>query len=449
MRGDAANPPGRFADGYTKILESLCGVEDLTEAATDLVELISDLTCCEAVALRVHDRKDDYPYLVQKGFEEGFLEKENLLCRVDDRGRAVRDENGRAELECMCGLVLGGRTDPGRPFFTEAGSFWTNSTTELLASTSNETRGTVTRNTCNIWGYESVALVPVPGGGEIVGLLQANSRERGRFDRSMIDFLEKVCRRVGPAIERCWCSEELRRLEKEFEESRRGSETMVALGEMAATLAHEVKNPLAGMMLSATRLRKALRGDEKLEPLVEHLCSSINTLSETVVRATDSVRGPKIERSEIGLNELLESAVSLVAPAASAKGVRIIREFDPDLPRLLGDASFLRRAFLNLLLNGLEAMPLSGSLRAETRKAEDREVEVIIADTGPGIDPVDADKVFDPFFSKKPGGTGLGLGIVRRIVELHSGTVSLRPGAAGGTEAVVRLPAGGAEAGAR
>ena len=435
--------PSRFVQPYVRVLETLCGAEEFHAAAKVLLGEVSRATGCEATALRIHDRRDDYPYFVYHGFDESFMEKESSLCACDAEGCVARSEDGVPVLECMCGLVLSGKADPRARFFTEYGSFWTNSTTEMLSETSDGTRGTKTRNTCNAWGYESVALVPLLAGSRVVGLIQANSRERGRFDPSVLQFLDRVARHVGPAVDSVWRRQELDRLSREFEEHRRGLETKVVLGEMAATLAHEIKNPLAGMMLSATRLRKALgklEGQEKLVSITEHLCTAIDTLSETVTRVGRSVREPRLERAPVDVNEVLESAVSLVAPRASEQGVNIVRNMADDLTSISADANYLMRAFLNLIVNALDVMPSGGILRLETGRSEKGDVEVTIADTGPGVKPDEVASFFRPFETGKPGGTGLGLGIVRRIVELHSGNIDLRPGAGGGTEAVVTLP---------
>jgi signal transduction histidine kinase len=141
------------------------------------------------------------------------------------------------------------------------------------------------------------------------------------------------------------------------------------------------------------------------------------------------------------VSEVLESAVSLVAPRATEQRVGIVRDETDELPPVSADAHYLMRAFLNLLVNALDVMPAGGILSLETARSEEGDIRVTIGDTGPGIESEDAEALFRPFETKKPGGTGLGLGIVRRIVEFHSGTVTLRPGKGGGTEAVVTLPA--------
>jgi len=431
--------PQALAAPYIRILETLCAAGDFQAVGKELLAEISRVTGCEAVGLRVHDGKDDYPYFAYLGFDDSFLAIENSLCVKKPESKLVRDPSGRAALACVCGAVIRGEVDPKLPFFTAAGSFWTNSTKDLVASGALDLSNV--RGTCVARGYESVALVPLRGGGRIVGLLQANSRQRGRFGPELLDFLERVGRLAGHAVEEFWRREQLARMTREFEDRQRRAEALVAAGEMASTLAHEVKNPLAGMMLSVTRLRKLLRDNEKLAPIAEHLCASVNALNDTVGRVTRMVAGGlRLERASVQVGDVLESALYLLAPRAEAHGVRIIRDLAEGLPPVSADAGLLRQAFLNLLANALEAMPGPGRLRVRTGAGGGR-VEAVIADSGPGISAEIAEKLFRPFVTTKPDGTGLGLAIVRRIVELHEGTVALRPAAGGGTEAVVSLPA--------
>ena len=299
------------------------------------------------------------------------------------------------------------------------------------------------RGTCMARGYESVGIFPLRSRGEIVGLLQVNSRVPGRFDPETVLFLEKVAGAVSGAVVAAWSREDLERLRREFEDARRGAVNLVAMSEMASSLAHEIKNPLASMMLSANRLRRLAKGGEKLEPLAEHLCAAIQSLGETVTRITESLGQPRLELAPVSVNEVLEAAVHLVAPRAANQKVRVIRELDERLPVAAADASFLKRAFLNVLVNALDAMPAGGRLRVVSRPTGPGQIEVVIADSGPGIDARVADKLFRPFVTTKAEGTGLGLSIVRRIMELHRGSAELRPGSAGGAEAVLRLAAAG------
>ncbi len=431
----------RFADAYLRVLEGLCSSSEFRHVALAVLQEVAEAVGCEAAGLRVRDEQGDYPYFVYEGFDRSFVERENRLCQRSADGRLARDDQGALVLDCMCGLVLRGMTAPEEAFFTRGGSFWTNSTTGLLAGAAMRELKLRTRNTCNVAGYESVALVPLHAGEETVGLLQVNSRQRNRFNADCLAFLEEVGQRIGGAVRTAWRLEELERAKGEIEEQRRGRESLVVLGEMASALAHEVKNPLAIMTLSASRLRRGLKGNAKLGPVAEQLVHSMSTFSETVTRATGAVAKPRLEFEPVRANEILEESARIVASRAADQNVQIAYELAEGLPQVAGDANFLKRAFLNLLANALDAMPSGGLLRLKAGAAGNGWVEVTIADTGPGIDLDQVEKLFKPFQTTKVEGAGLGLSIARRIAELHSGEVNLRRGTNGGAEAVVRLPA--------
>jgi len=177
---------------------------------------IKEFTGFEAVGIRLREG-DDYPYYVTFGFPSTFVARENFLCVRGAGGDAVRDEHGNAELECMCGNVIRGRTDPKQPFFTDGGSFWSNCTTELLATTSESDRQSRTRNVCNAEGYESVALIPLMSDTECIGLLQLNDRRKNQFTLDLIEYFESIGASVGIALARKQADEELRRAYDEME----------------------------------------------------------------------------------------------------------------------------------------------------------------------------------------------------------------------------------------
>jgi len=174
----------------------------------EVLNLVKNATAFDAVAIRRREG-DDFPYLEVNGFGEDFVAAENYLCCRDEAGEPIYDSQGRPVIECMCGNVLRSRTDATLPFFTEGGSFWTNSTTELLAHTDPEALGVPTRNQCNKAGYESVALIPLRCGDEIVGLLQLNDTRRGRFTPEMIRFLEEIGESIGIGMARIRAEEHL------------------------------------------------------------------------------------------------------------------------------------------------------------------------------------------------------------------------------------------------
>jgi len=177
----------------------------------DILEAIQASTGVEAVAIRL-EQQGDFPYAAVRGFPPEFAAIERSLVDCDAAGLPKRDAQGGRELACMCGNVICGRTDPAFPFFTEGGSFWTNSTTQLLASATEKERQSVTRNQCNAFGYESVALIPVRANGNTIGLLQLNDRRPDRFNVGIIQFLEELSASVGVAFKRQQTEERYRML---------------------------------------------------------------------------------------------------------------------------------------------------------------------------------------------------------------------------------------------
>ena len=188
-------------DLASQILATLNRDNDIAQLVKDILRLIKEETGIEAVGLRLREG-DDFPYYESSGFPESFVEAERHLCTRDGDGNIVRGADGRPILECMCGNVLCGRTDPNLPFFTAGGSFWTNCSTELLASATEKQRQGRMRDCCNSAGYESLALVPLHSGNEVIGLLQLNDRRKGMFTLERIQFFEEIGSSIGIALAR-------------------------------------------------------------------------------------------------------------------------------------------------------------------------------------------------------------------------------------------------------
>ncbi|AFM23575.1 ATP-binding protein [Desulfomonile tiedjei] len=230
------------------------------DAIRQVLALVKEFTGFEAVAIRLR-QEDDFPYFVTQGFPEEFVEAENSLCDRDEAGEIIRDPAGNPILECMCGNILCGRTDPSFSFFTEGGSFWSCQTTELLATTSDADRQTRTRNRCNASGYESVALIPLRSHGETVGLLQLNDFRKDCFTLDMVTFFEGIGASIGVVLARIKAEEALLRSKEELE-----------LRVLERT--EEVRNANERLHLELEerkRVEQALReSEEKLRLFIEH-----------------------------------------------------------------------------------------------------------------------------------------------------------------------------------
>jgi len=196
---ESIQPPGNLVETETEalleLISLLSSADDCHALPESLIVYLRNWSGCEAVGIRLRYGYD-FPYYETSGFPEKFVLLENNLCLQDSRGQLVKDGSGRAVLECMCGNVIDGRIDPSLEFFTDFGSFWTNSTTELLRSTTRAQRQSRTRNRCNGEGYESVALIPLRFAQDRFGLLQFNDRRKGHFTPEKIVLLERIAANI-------------------------------------------------------------------------------------------------------------------------------------------------------------------------------------------------------------------------------------------------------------
>jgi PAS domain S-box-containing protein len=189
-----------------RLINHSAGTSDLIKAATTFFQKQSG---CEAIGIRLKDG-DDFPYFEARGFPEEFVRLENSLCARDAEGNVLRDITGNPCIECMCGNVILEKVDPSKPFFSSGGSFWANSTTRLLSTTSDADRQTRTRNRCNGEGYESVALIPLHVGKERLGLIQLNDKRQNMFSPETIALWERLAGYLAVALSRSRTTEALR-----------------------------------------------------------------------------------------------------------------------------------------------------------------------------------------------------------------------------------------------
>ena len=201
----------------SKILTILNRHNEWQKLIKDILNEIKTFTDFEAIGIRIKEG-EDFPYFETNGFPDHFVDMERFLCTWDLNGKIIFDSDGKPILECMCGNVISGRTDTSFPYFTEGGSFWSNNTTDLLASSSGDNRQTHICNRCNGAGYESVALIPLRNGNETIGLLQFNDKHTNRFTLDLIEFFEKLGSTIGIANKRMEVEKKIRENEKKYKE---------------------------------------------------------------------------------------------------------------------------------------------------------------------------------------------------------------------------------------
>jgi len=197
------------------LLQTMQQENHLQGLVRSVVELMQSWSGCQAVGVRLR-QGEAYPYFETKGFPPALVEAERRLCARDQNGELVRDSAGNPVLECMCGNVICGRFNPDLPFFTANGSFWTNSTSQLLASTSEADRQARTRNRCHGEGYESVALIPLRAGGVRLGLLQFNDSRKNRFTAPRIALFERLAANLSVGLSQRLTAQALRESEERY-----------------------------------------------------------------------------------------------------------------------------------------------------------------------------------------------------------------------------------------
>lgn len=191
------------------ILSILNTNADFKKSIRLVLQAIKETTGCDAVGIRLQNR-EDFPYFLQNGFSRDFLLTENSIVEREPEGGICRNADGKVNLECTCGLVISGRTDPANPLFTRGGSFWTNNSSALLDIPESEDPRHRPRNECIHRGYASLALVPIRTRAKIAGLLQLNGKAKGLFSLNAILFLEGIAAHIGEALLRKQEEDEIR-----------------------------------------------------------------------------------------------------------------------------------------------------------------------------------------------------------------------------------------------
>lgn len=184
-----------------RIFEILNETSDFKKTCDDIIKNVIEFTGCAAAGIRLH-QGDDFPFFSHDGFSQSFLLSENSLTIRRPDGGVCRDDDGEILLECTCGLVISGKTDPSNPMFTPGGSCWTNNSLPLIDTKDDKDTRLNPRNRCIHEGFASVAIVPIKTGQKIVGLLQINDRRKDRFSLPVIQILESIAAHIGGALGR-------------------------------------------------------------------------------------------------------------------------------------------------------------------------------------------------------------------------------------------------------
>src|SRR5512143_2600178 len=281
----------------------------------------------------------------------------------------------------------------------------------------------------DIYNYVELFLFLLIGG--VTGVLsQMERNQRLRYENALVR-LDESHRKLKEQTDILF----------QTEEQLRRADRLSALGELSAGMAHEIRNPLGAIKGAVEILKDDYSPEEAKYEFIQILLKETDRLNCIVQEFLGFAQPKQPEYSEADVNESLTAVLPLTAQEARKAGIKIVSRLDPSIGKRSLDAGLLKQAFLNLILNAIQAMPTGGSLTVES-SLRDGMIVVNVTDTGTGISDENRRKLFSPFFTTKKNGTGLGLAITYRIIENHHGRIDVVSELGKGTTFTMKIPVG-------
>jgi signal transduction histidine kinase len=313
-----------------------------------------------------------------------------------------------------------------------------------LASSDAAKDPRVNQRMVTLLGEKALLAVPMIHRGRQIGVLIFDDHRTQRlFTPGEIERASLVAGQLAAAVDNARLYEDLKRSYAELALAQQqlvAKERLAAIGELAAVVAHEVRNPLGAVFNVTDTLRRLMGDGGQTGMLLGILAEESERISHIVDDLLDFAHPHPVAMGEVQLSRALEEAI---AASFTRPGITVERQVAPGLTSVTADSRQLRQALINLFHNAAQAMPEGGLVRIEASNVEregNRYVGIEIADSGPGIDRDVHDRIFQPFFTTKATGTGLGLAVVRRIAEAHGGRIEARNAERGGAVFTLLLP---------
>jgi PAS domain S-box-containing protein len=223
---------------------------------------------------------------------------------------------------------------------------------------------------------------------------------------------------------------------------------LVSLGKLASGIAHELRNPLAGIKTTAQALGEEMSGDDSRREYLHRITKEIDRLNDLLKTFFSFAKPQDLNLAHCHIKDIINEIIPFLIKEIADKGIRFMETYHPQLPKIKADKTQMHQVFLNLFLNAIQAMPHGGELKIEATPVASNALEgskqnfikVVISDTGKGIPPHIVPRIFDPFFTTKPKGIGLGLSITYQIIKKHGGTIKVESQWEKGTSFVINLP---------
>jgi signal transduction histidine kinase len=302
-------------------------------------------------------------------------------------------------------------------------------------------------------GFQSTVYIPLTTKGASIGVMCVSALNPNTFSSEFVEFLTVIGNHIGVAVDNANMHKNIKEAYqdlKEVQEQIVWTEKLASLGKLAATIAHEINNPLAGVLnyirLIIKQLSRNNFSHEKLEDIFRYL----KIMESETARCTEIVkdllafaRRTKITMESNSIEDIINKTLNLISHELEMKELQVKKNIAQNLPKVKCDFKQIQQVLLNLMYNASEAMPNGGTLTITAAKANGAQalLEVAISDTGCGISEQDMEHIFEPFFTTKEEGKGVGLGlsVVYGIIARHNGTIAVESGPGKGSTFTVRL----------
>jgi PAS domain S-box-containing protein len=441
-----------IAEISREALQILNEPENIKDTLHRVIALLKSRMEFDAVGIRLQE-DDDFPYLAQDGFPKDFLIKENTLVERTVEDDVCRDKDGCAKLECTCGLVISGKADTCLPFFTLGGSFWTNDSLPLLDIPHDVDPRHNPRNECIHLGYPSVALVPIRVKDRIVGLIQFNDKQKGKFDLDTVELLEAIASNIGSTLMRKQLENEKVLLEHQFHQAQK----LESLGVLAGGIAHDFNNILTIILGHCYIIDGDIGSEPDYKGHVKRIELAANRAADLCRQMLNYAGKSSLTRGRVNLWLQVDENVKMLTSSVK-KNVAIELDLKYAVPEITGDSAQIQQVIMNLIINAAEAIgdkngTIKISLKKETILEEQADRDFIgklippgnyacltVSDNGCGMDRETQNKIFEPFYTTKFTGRGLGMSAVLGILKSHNGVLLLSSTLGVGTTFKVYFP---------
>ncbi len=433
-----------------EILKQLNQPVTLKDSLRAVLAAIRTSTGCDAVGIRL-SRGEDFPYFVRNGFSNDFLLTEDTLIARDPQGGICRGPDGKVRLECTCGLVIAGKTDPSNALFSPGGSAWTNDSRPLLDISTEVDPRLHPRNRCIHEGYASIALIPIRTRQQIVGLLHINHRKKNQFTDAVVQLLEGVAAHIGDALMRVQMEEERGKLEAQIAQAQK----MEAVRQLAAGVAHDFSNMLTVISGQAEMAMNEVGDNDRLRNRLHETQQAAMRSADLIRQLLAFARRDKAAPKVLDLNETLEGMLTMLRRLIG-EDIDLVWRPGSDLNSVCMDPAQLDQILVNLCVNARDAITEAGKIIVETghvaldeaycaKHAEAMPgefVKLAVSDNGCGMDTENLVRVFEPYFTTKVAGKGSGLGLaaVYGMVKQSNGFISVYSEPGHGTTFTIYLP---------